>query len=1098
MKGKHLKSICFIVVTAVITVNSNFIVLAKENNEQKYKEPQIQNEAVSEKNMDSDECYGFEHFKNTAEAENDYKDQIKGKLDSTYDENENLKKYNLKANSNYTMKYLNTLDYKTLVETISNCNWYEIEGLFQFTDDSYEFYKDKNRMEALINALGEKGKIYTATDDKGIPTIVEVLRSGFYLGYYNKPLNELYELSYRQKCIPSMLEIQKNSNFKLGESGQNETIKSLGMLIGNTTCNEEIVNNFTKIIKQYNENRNVYIKDISKSNAVFEVVKGVEYELSSYLYNNNGDISNAPWKNRIDKFIDEVSKFIKDENVTEENSWLINCGIYLTGKFAKFYSNPIEKQKEVENVLNVYPYLGEQYFKAIESIQYDFNGILSTGKTIDLEKIKEDGKKYYLPNTYTFEDGKMIIKTGDKVTKEKVERLYWASKEVRSQFHRVVGNDKELEQGNADDILTMVIYNSPKEYKMNSSLYGYSTDNGGIYIEGIGTFFTYERTVDDSIFSLEELFRHEYTHYLQGRYLVPGLWGRGDFYKEKDSRLTWFEEGTAEFFAGSTRENNILARKSQVSGLDSNPSNRFTAEKLFNSKYGSWEFYYYGFAFSDYMYNNRMDVFNKFIKTIKSNDVKGYDDYIATLSLDNDINNQYQSHMENLVKNYENLTTPLVSDDYLKNHSDINSKLIYSNIEKISNIKNTTVNEEKGQFFNTFTLRGTYIGEKSYGELEDWKKMNEKSNDFVKKLGGLEWSGYKTINCYFVNHRVNSQGQYEYDVIFTGILGDGNISNNPPTANIDGPNVCKVGETITLSSKNSTDSDGKIVEYFWDFGDGNTSNEVNPTHVYKKEGTFNIVLKVKDDKGALGEKVLTIKVEKKNIDEEDNIDLEPNNNFKEANLVPNLNKSYKGSLLGNDNVDVYCFKVENPDKLKIEVNNLDNIGMNWTLFNEENLNEFVAYPMDDKLNGEYEVTKPGMYYINIYKYDYEDGKYEFKISSEFSKNIIMESEPNNDFQKANMVELNKIINGNLSDDDNVDIFKFQLDEDKDINIVLNNMNNIGLNWLLYKEEDLDNYVSFAQIDNNIYKNSYKATKGKYYLYVYNFSKDNGKYTVEIN
>lgn len=126
----------------------------------------------------------------------------------------------------------------------------------------------------------------------------------------------------------------------------------------------------------------------------------------------------------------------------------------------------------------------------------------------------------------------MIIKAGDKVEESKIQRLYWASKEVKSQFHRIIGNDKPLEAGNADDVLTMVIYNSPEEYKLNRTLYGYSVDNGGIYIEGIGTFFTYERTPEESIYSLEELFRHEFTHYLQGRYLVPGLFNEGDFIKE--------------------------------------------------------------------------------------------------------------------------------------------------------------------------------------------------------------------------------------------------------------------------------------------------------------------------------------------------------------------------------------------------------------------------------------------------------------------------------------------------------------------------------------------------------------------------------------
>lgn len=135
--------------------------------------------------------------------------------------------------------------------------------------------------------------------------------------------------------------------------------------------------------------------------------------------------------------------------------------------------------------------------------------------------------------TYTFDDGKFVVKAGDKVTEEKIKRLYWASKEVKAQFMRVVQNDKALEEGNPDDILTVVIYNSPEEYKLNRIINGFSTDNGGIYIENIGTFFTYERTPEESIYTLEELFRHEFTHYLQGRYVVPGMWGQGEFYQEE-------------------------------------------------------------------------------------------------------------------------------------------------------------------------------------------------------------------------------------------------------------------------------------------------------------------------------------------------------------------------------------------------------------------------------------------------------------------------------------------------------------------------------------------------------------------------------------
>ena len=70
----------------------------------------------------------------------------------------------------------------------------------------------------------------------------------------------------------------------------------------------------------------------------------------------------------------------------------------------------------------------------------------------------------------------------------------------------------------------MVIYGSRAEYQAYQGfLYGLSTSNGGIYIEPWGTFFTYQRTPQESN-TLEELFRHEYVD-LVARHLIEGMWG---------------------------------------------------------------------------------------------------------------------------------------------------------------------------------------------------------------------------------------------------------------------------------------------------------------------------------------------------------------------------------------------------------------------------------------------------------------------------------------------------------------------------------------------------------------------------------------------
>ncbi len=56
-------------------------------------------------------------------------------------------------------------------------------------------------------------------------------------------------------------------------------------------------------------------------------------------------------------------------------------------------------------------------------------------------------------------------------------------------------------------------------------------------------------------------------------------------------------------------------------------------------------------------------------------------------------------------------------------------------------------------------------------------------------------------------------------------------------------------DTITFADA-SNDPDGSIVSWLWDFGDGNTSTEQNPTHKYADNGTYVVKLTVTDDKGA--------------------------------------------------------------------------------------------------------------------------------------------------------------------------------------------------------------------------------------------------------
>ena len=51
----------------------------------------------------------------------------------------------------------------------------------------------------------------------------------------------------------------------------------------------------------------------------------------------------------------------------------------------------------------------------------------------------------------------------------------------------------------------------------------------------------------------------------------------------------------------------------------------------------------------------------------------------------------------------------------------------------------------------------------------------------------------------------------------------------------------------------SHDDDGVIASWMWDFGDGFTSNESSPSHIYNTSGVFRATLSVTDNDGALSE-----------------------------------------------------------------------------------------------------------------------------------------------------------------------------------------------------------------------------------------------------
>lgn len=90
--------------------------------------------------------------------------------------------------------------------------------------------------------------------------------------------------------------------------------------------------------------------------------------------------------------------------------------------------------------------------------------------------------------------------------------------------------------------------------------------------------------------------------------------------------------------------------------------------------------------------------------------------------------------------------------------------------------------------------------------------------------------------------------------------GETQETNNAPTASFSySPNEPTIQDDIQFTD-DSTDSDGSIESWSWDFDDGTTSNNQNPSHSYSSTGDYTVELEVVDDEGASDTTTTTISV----------------------------------------------------------------------------------------------------------------------------------------------------------------------------------------------------------------------------------------------
>ncbi len=207
---------------------------------------------------------------------------------------------------------------------------------------------------------------------------------------------------------------------------------------------------------------------------------------------------------------------------------------------------------------------------------------------------------------------------------------------------------------------------------------------------------------------------------------------------------------------------------------------------------------------------------------------------------------------------------------------------------------------------NTVEISWTASDNKSLDRIEIWRADFNGTDCSDSDKSGCSWRKVQSVNAYgskhsgsatdnppvgtfwYGIHAIDSSGNIGYEPNPPGSLkvikiestdpgnggndgggnggngdnGGGNTpSNNPPDAVISAsPTAGSAPLVVDFTGTNSSDSDGTIVSYSWDFGDGSGSSIANPTYTYQSPGTFTARLTVTDNQGAIGQSSVIITV----------------------------------------------------------------------------------------------------------------------------------------------------------------------------------------------------------------------------------------------
>lgn len=195
-------------------------------------------------------------------------------------------------------------------------------------------------------------------------------------------------------------------------------------------------------------------------------------------------------------------------------------------------------------------------------------------------------------------------------------------------FHTMLKTQRKPLAGDNNASLELVVFDDYTSYdKYAGAIYGISTDNGGMYLEGDPSsptnqarFIAHEASWLRPTFSVWNL-EHEYIHYLDGRFDMAG-----DFSASISKPTVWWIEGIAEYL--SLKNNNQKAIDATVAGT-------YSLSTIFGNTYSMSDYvnraYRWGYMATRFMNERHRADIDKAVGFYRLGDYTGYQNHMNSI-----------------------------------------------------------------------------------------------------------------------------------------------------------------------------------------------------------------------------------------------------------------------------------------------------------------------------------------------------------------------------------------------------------------------------------------------------------------------------------